>query len=116
MGTKGKKKSKSHGVSQGKLISCCYCGVQSAFLPDHAAHALVCSTCGAPLSTQKQRPLAEHKGAKLPPPGGAHHLPSALKGMEKPLKAKLAKYTKPKKKKKKSLLGLLVDVVEEVFD
>lgn len=58
----------SHG---GKILSCCYCGVQSAFLPVAAAQrsgvsALICSTCGAPLAAQKARPLTPGKGASLP--------------------------------------------------
>lgn len=112
-------------IAKGKVITCCYCGVQSSFLPNRDLHALICSTCGAPLSMQKKRPLAEHKGAKMPEAGTRHNYAPGFAQSEKPLKvktpqAKLSKSLKQlkklKKKKKKSLFGKVFDLAEDVFD
>lgn len=100
-------------ISKGKVITCCYCGVESAFLPDQQLHALVCSTCGAPLKAQKQRPLAPHKGAKQPQTTGLHHLPASFGKLEKPLKRKKQKKKKPSWRK---MLGEAFDVIEDIFD
>jgi len=121
------------GAHGGKILSCCYCGVQSSFLPGpsrggSSVSALICGTCGAPLSSQKARPLAPGKGARLP---GAS-APSAAadrSGGKKPkgAKGKISGYkpvkgaSKSKKVKKrkglfKSLFSEAVDLVEDIFD
>ncbi|MEP4037364.1 hypothetical protein [Pseudophaeobacter sp.] len=119
------------GVHGGKILSCCYCGVQSSFLPgpsrgESSVSALICGTCGAPLSSQKARPLTPGKGARLPGagapdssnPGGKK--PKGAKGKNygyKPTKA--ARKSKKVKKRKglfKSLLSEAVDLVEDIFD
>lgn len=104
-------------ISKGKVITCCYCGVESAFLPDKAMHTLVCATCGAPLKAQKQRPLAPHKGAKQPEMRGVHHIPAGLSQVEKPKKRKKGK--KKKSTWKKMLgksFGEVADLIEDIFD
>ena len=99
--------------------------MQSAFVPDAAVRALVCSTCGAPLSAQKQRPLAEHKGAKIPskPAKSKPKKPKPLKPGD--WRGWLAdrtadKLRKKKKKSKrapwKSALGEVFDIIEDIFD
>ena len=105
------------------MIACCYCGVQSAFVPDAVVHALVCSTCGAPLSAQKQRPLADHKGAKLPSKSEPAKVKKAYAGDWKSQAAHLAADKLRKKKKKKSkkspwksVFGEVFDVIEDIFD
>lgn len=104
MGKKNKKA--KNKIGQSKVMQCCYCGVQSAFLPDRAVHTLVCETCAAPLSVQKQRPTAAHKGVMIP-----HGAVGKTK--------KLNKRGKPTKKKKSifaKLIDLADDLVDEVFD
>ncbi len=99
--------------------------MQSAFVPDAAVHALVCSTCGAPLSAQKQRPLAEHKGAKLaskpmksnpkkpkPPKQGDWRGQLADRATDKLRKKK----KKSKRAPWKKALGEVFDIFEEIFD
>lgn len=98
-------------------MQCCYCGVQSAFVPDRAVHSLVCETCAAPLSVQKQRPIAEHKGVLLP--AGKHHM--SEHGMSKHTKKvkKVDKRGKVLKKKKTvfaKLFDLADDLVDDIFD
>lgn len=96
--------------------------MQSAFVPDKTLHALVCGTCGAPLSAQKQRPLADHKGAKLPKVAKPHKAKSSQKSKSgdwtvmaaELATAKLMK--KRKKKKKKSSWKKVFDVIEDIFD
>lgn len=104
-------------ISNGKVITCCYCGVESAFLPDKRLHTLVCASCGAPLKAQKQRPLAPSKGAKQPEPKGVHHIPAGLAQMEKPMKRKKVK---KKKSSWKKMLGKsfeeVADLIEDIFD
>ncbi len=132
----------SHG---GKILSCCYCGVQSAFLPVAAAQrsgmsALICSTCGAPLAAQKARPLTPGKGASLPSatrlpavsaPAAGAGLPPGRSKPQKKSKAKKstkkkvqqAKYAppvprrgKPVKKRKGLFEKLLSEAVDLVED
>lgn len=116
-------------ITGGKILSCCYCGVQSSFLPGHAKKVtgglstLVCGTCGAPLAAQKARPLAAGKGASLPH-RGADAVGTGTKARKN--KAGKASYSvkKPAKvkprKKRKSLFYKLVseaaDLVEDIFD
>lgn len=119
------------GAHGGKILSCCYCGVQSSFLPGpsrggSSVSALICGTCGAPLSSQKVRPLAPGKGARLPgagapalpKPGGKK--PKGAKGKNSAYKpGKAARKSKKVKKRKglfKSLLSEAVDLVEDIFD
>lgn len=117
-------------ITGGKILSCCYCGVQSRFLPQGkggggAVSALVCSSCGAPLATQKARPLAAGKGASLPAAAAAIAKPKVKKS--KYAQAGPAHHVPPKKtsrkkppKKRKSLFQKLVseavDLVEDIFD
>lgn len=85
---------------------------------------LICGTCGAPLSSQKARPLAPGKGARLP---GAEAPKVAVANPmgKKPKSTKPMKpaYKKSKGKKPKKRKGLLqkflseaVDIVEDIFD
>lgn len=123
------------GTHGGKIVSCCYCGVQSSFLPGggrsgNGVSALVCGTCGAPLSSQKARPLAPGKGARLPSaaerqPGAKSHGPVGKSPVKKPkqVKSKTAKHRPNKVKKVKKRKGLFhvllseaVDLVEDIFD
>jgi len=95
--------------------------VQSAFVPDKALHALVCGTCGAPLSAQKQRPLADHKGARMPKVAkgkGARKMKAAKSGDWGALASELAgiKRKAKKKKKKKPSWKKMFDVIEDIFD
>ncbi|KJZ24013.1 hypothetical protein TW79_11945 [Tritonibacter mobilis] len=95
--------------------------MQSAFVPDAALHALVCGTCGAPLSAQKQRPLSEHKGAKMPKatkPAKAKKPKKSKSGDWGALAYELAnaKLMKKHKKKKKSSWKKVFDVIEDIFD
>jgi hypothetical protein len=117
------------GGQGGKILSCCYCGVQSSFLPapnrgGSSISTLICGTCGAPLSSQKARPLAPGKGARLP---GAEAPKVAVANPmgKKPKSTKPMKpaYKKSKGKKPKKRKGLLqkflseaVDIVEDIFD
>ncbi|GAB5433085.1 MAG: hypothetical protein EpisKO_24550 [Epibacterium sp.] len=113
--------------------------MQSAFVPDATLHALVCGTCGAPLKAQKQRPLSDHKGAKLPnastlQPHGRDDKAAKVK-KPKPVKTgkpgksgksgdwstlahelAAAKLMKKRKKKKKSSWKMVFDVIEDIFD
>lgn len=122
------------GAYGGKILSCCYCGVQSRFLPGNTGgnaggglSALICETCGAPLASQKARPLASGKGACLPgalAPGGPGAASVKSKGKKtkgakgKNAARKLGKGKKPKKRKGlfKSLLSEAADLVEDIFD
>jgi hypothetical protein len=117
------------GTSGGKIVSCCYCGVQSRFLPGSGrggspVSVLICGTCGAPLAAQKARPLQPGKGACLVGGGGdakAKAKPKVKKGKnaegahprQKPIKVK-------SRKRRKSLFHKLVseavDLVEDIFD
>nr|WP_254868672.1 hypothetical protein [Phaeobacter sp. HF9A] len=80
-------------------------------------HALICTTCGAPLSAQKQRPLAAHKGAKLAEAAarGKPEKKTAARGHAHAYRGK-----KKKKSKKKSLwykaFDEVFDVIEDIFD
>ena len=99
-------------ITGGKILSCCYCGVQSTFLPagDQQGRGgtsrtsarysvqggvqgsvqvsmLVCGTCGAPLSVQKARPLSPGKGAALPRPSAKNAGPGKAKGKSKKRKS-----------------------------
>lgn len=120
-------------ITGGKILSCCYCGVQSSFLPDTgkskrgksqkgALSTLVCGNCGAPLAVQKARPLTVGKGASLPV--------SAQTALAQP-RIKKSKSSKPSypttkpvkikpRKKRKSLfrkfISEAVDLVEDIFD
>ncbi|OIQ44349.1 MAG: hypothetical protein BM558_08240 [Roseobacter sp. MedPE-SW] len=105
--------------------------MQSSFLPGgsrggNGISALVCGTCGAPLSSQKARPLAPGKGARLP---GAGERPTAALSHKsagkkaKHVKGKKAKHKPSKVKKVKKRKGLFhvllseaVDLVEDIFD
>lgn len=117
-------------ITGGKIVSCCYCGVQSRFVPQGKGggeiSALVCGTCGAPLSAQKARPLTAGKGASLPvepaapvarpKPKKNKHVKAAYGGY-KP--SKKPSKQKPKKKRKslfKKLMSEAVDLVEDIFD
>lgn len=117
------------GTSGGKIVSCCYCGVQSRFLPGSGrgssrVSVLTCGTCGAPLAAQKARPLQFGKGADLV----ASARGAATKAKPKVKKTKSAagfgarqKPVKVKSRKKgKSLFHKLVceavDLVEDIFD
>lgn len=117
------------GGQGGKILSCCYCGVQSSFLPAAArgsggVSALICGTCGAPLASQKARPLAPGKGARLP--GAKTPQAVVAKSGGKKSKGAKSKYATPKRgkeKKPKKRKGLLqkflseaVDVIEDIFD
>ncbi|MFC4215767.1 hypothetical protein ACFP4H_00985 [Pseudophaeobacter arcticus] len=120
------------GAYGGKILSCCYCGVQSRFLPGHSGgaggglSALVCGTCGAPLSSQKARPLAPGKGACLPGavPGWAAVAPTrpggkktkGTNGKNAPRKITRGKKIKKRKGLFQSLLSEAVDLVEDIFD
>ena len=118
------------GGTGGKIISCCYCGVQSSFQPGSARSgaglsALICGTCGAPLSSQKARPLAPGKGACLPGDialdGVTRKKTKNAKVKQakvKPVKVKGAKVKKPKKRKGvfQVLLSEVADIVEDIFD
>jgi hypothetical protein len=115
------------GTSGGKIVSCCYCGVQSRFLPGSGrgssrVSVLTCGTCGAPLAAQKARPLQFGKGADLVACGAATKAKPKVKktksaagfgGRQKPVKVK-------SRKKGKSLFHKLVceavDLVEDIFD
>ncbi|MBE1297236.1 MAG: hypothetical protein GJ678_13550 [Rhodobacteraceae bacterium] len=109
-------------------MSCCYCGVQSAFVSGSktgGVSALVCGTCGAPLSAQKARPLAPGKGAKAPvgapAPSQARkvsHQPTPTKAYGKPPKAKPMKARKQKKRKSlfQKMMSEAFDVIEDIFD
>ncbi|UWS81091.1 hypothetical protein N1037_08790 [Phaeobacter sp. G2] len=118
------------GTHGGKILSCCYCGVQSSFMPcktESGISALICGTCGAPLASQKARPLTPGKGARLPSataldrPAAALIKPKGkkIKGAKgkKPVH-KSGKGKKPKKRKGlfQSLLSEAVDLVEDIFD
>lgn len=120
-------------ITGGKILSCCYCGVQSRFLPmgqggggKAQVTALVCGTCGAPLAAQKARPLAAGKGASLPPqtsPGIAKPKVKKRKGAKayQPARtpARKPQKVKPRKKRKslfQKLVSEAVDLVEDIFD
>lgn len=117
-------------ITGGKILSCCYCGVQSRFLPqgkaDGAVSRLVCTSCGAPLAAQKARPLAAGKGASLPTPTAATPAQPKVKkskyakaayAAQKPAR-KSSKKSKPKKRKSlfQKLVSEAVDLVEDIFD
>lgn len=116
-------------IAGGKILSCCYCGVQSSFLPSgsggvgkHSISALVCGTCGAPLSAQKARPLSMGKGARLPAEAAAVTAKPKAKNSKKAKRRqpcqKPAK-VKPRKKRKglfHKLVSEAFDLVEDVFD
>jgi hypothetical protein len=115
------------GTSGGKIVSCCYCGVQSRFLPgagkgSSRVLALSCGTCGAPLAAQKARPLQPGKGACLVGSAGSAKVKPKVKKsksaegaypQQKPVKVK-------SRKKRKGLFHKLVseavDLVEDIFD
>ncbi|EBA15636.1 hypothetical protein RSK20926_15501 [Roseobacter sp. SK209-2-6] len=124
-------------ISGGKILNCCYCGVQATFVPSGLSAgagvtSLVCSACGAPLAAQKARPLAPGKGASLPEgakigassvrEGKAKKVKS--KGKIKKTKAQKGSYAKvsvqkPRKKKKslfQKVFSEAVDLVEDIFD
>ncbi|WP_255731645.1 hypothetical protein [Phaeobacter sp. B1627] len=93
------------------------------FTPDARLHALVCGTCGAPLSAQKQRPLVEQRPKAAKPDLKGTKLPRA--GKKKPKKASYHTERKgasihrdgsPTRKKKKSRKSPWKSVFEEVFD
>ncbi|WP_162930161.1 hypothetical protein [Pseudophaeobacter sp. EL27] len=117
------------GAHGGKILSCCYCGVQSSFVPGPArgggsVSTLICGTCGAPLSSQKARPLTPGKGARLS--GAESSKPGAAKSAGKKVKGAKGKAGADKRgkgKKVKKRKGLLhkflseaVDIVEDIFD
>jgi hypothetical protein len=117
------------GTSGGKIVSCCYCGVQSRFLPGSGrgsspVSVLMCGTCGAPLAAQKARPLQPGKGACLVTPAGGAATKAKPKvkktksaagfgGRQKPVKAKSRKKAKGLFHK---LVSEAVDLVEDIFD
>lgn len=123
-------------ITGGKILSCCYCGVQSSFLPDTGKSkrgkperaglsTLVCGNCGAPLSVQKARPLTAGKGASLP---ASAEIAPAQSRVKKSKNSKLSKASypvskpvkiKPRKKRKglfRKLMSEAVDLVEDIFD
>lgn len=121
-------------ITGGKILSCCYCGVQSTFLPGgkqqhrqqgRVVAALVCGSCGAPLAAQKARPLSPGKGAALPvspatagklKPRKSKSYPKGQNGFE--ARSKPSK-VKPRKKRKtlfQKLMSEAVDLVEDIFD
>ncbi len=108
-----KSKNPKSKIAQSKIMQCCYCGVQSAFLPDRTIHSLVCETCAAPLSVQKRRPTAAHKGALLPE-SEHHSLSGRAPGYMKKVK-KVGKRGKPLKKKK-TILARVFDLAEDLLD
>ncbi|MEP2716549.1 hypothetical protein [Pseudophaeobacter sp.] len=120
-----------YGSKGGKILSCCYCGVQSSFLPRASKHgaglsALICSTCGAPLAAQKARPLAPGKGARLPQEFSASMAVAPSKPKPKKSKSSKAKHpsqkpqkSKPRKKRKslfQKFVSEAVDLVEDIFE
>ncbi|MEB3887234.1 hypothetical protein [Lyngbya sp. CCY1209] len=94
-------------------------------MPDAAVHALVCGTCGAPLSAQKMRPLAGQKTAqtrgkrpKASKPAKPNPTRAAKTGDWGDLAAGLVakQLKKKKKKKKKSGWKKVFDAIEDIFD
>ena len=115
------------GTSGGKIVNCCYCGVQSRFLPGAGKGSsrvlvLTCGTCGAPLATQKARPLQPGKGACLVgSTGGTKAKPKVKKSKNAEAFRSAQKPAKVKSRKKRKglfhkLVSEAVDLVEDIFE